>query len=99
MGARRSSVMIREGTTEEKERQRREAAARQTLRPGNRADPGLASVRCLDWLGPNRKTRKGASPYGAARVEPHHRLSRFPGLPGAPLLLRRTDQTSAGEAA
>jgi hypothetical protein len=58
MGARRSSVMIREGTTEEKERQRREAAARQTLRPGNRADPGLASVRRLDWLGPNRKTRR-----------------------------------------
>jgi hypothetical protein len=32
--------------------QRREAAARQTLSPGDRADPGLASVRGLDWLGP-----------------------------------------------
>jgi hypothetical protein len=35
--------------------QRREAAARQTLSPGDRADPGLASVRGLDWLGPNRR--------------------------------------------
>jgi hypothetical protein len=32
---------------------RREGAARQTLSPGDRADPGLASVRGLDWLGPN----------------------------------------------
>jgi hypothetical protein len=29
---------------------RREGAARQTLSPGDRADPGLASVRGLDWL-------------------------------------------------
>ena len=35
--------------------QRREGAARQTLSPGDRADPGLASVRGLDWLGPNRR--------------------------------------------
>ena len=34
---------------------RREGAARQTLSPGDRADPGLASVRGLDWLGPNRR--------------------------------------------
>jgi hypothetical protein len=34
---------------------RREGAARQTLSPGERADPGLASVRGLDWLGPNRR--------------------------------------------
>ena len=27
----------------------------QTLSPGDRADPGLASVRGLDWLGPNRR--------------------------------------------
>ena len=31
--------------------QRREGAARQTLSPGDRADPGLSSVRGLDWLG------------------------------------------------
>ncbi len=30
-----------------------EGAARQTLSPGDRADPGLASVRGLDRLGPN----------------------------------------------
>ena len=30
-------------------------AARQTLSPGERADPGLVSVRGLDWLGPNRR--------------------------------------------
>jgi hypothetical protein len=34
---------------------RREGAARQTLSPGDRADPGLASVRGPDWLGPNRR--------------------------------------------
>ena len=34
---------------------RREGAARQTLSPGDRANPGLASVRGLDWLGPNRR--------------------------------------------
>jgi hypothetical protein len=34
---------------------RREGAARQTLSPRDRADPGLASVRGLDWLGPNRR--------------------------------------------
>ena len=27
----------------------------QTLSPGDRADPGLASVRGLDWLGPNQR--------------------------------------------
>ena len=27
----------------------------QTLSPGDRADPGLASMRGLDWLGPNRR--------------------------------------------
>jgi len=32
-----------------------EGAAQQTLSPGDRADPGLASVRGLDWLGPNRR--------------------------------------------
>src|SRR5208282_687437 len=26
-----------------------------TLSPGDRADPGLASVRGLEWLGPNRR--------------------------------------------
>jgi hypothetical protein len=31
---------------------RREGAVGQTLSPGDRADPGLASVRGLDWLGP-----------------------------------------------
>src|SRR5277367_6437417 len=31
------------------------SAAPQTLSPGERADPGLASVRGLDWLGPNRR--------------------------------------------
>ena len=34
---------------------RRDGAARQTLSPGDRADPGLASVRGLDWPGPNRR--------------------------------------------
>jgi hypothetical protein len=34
---------------------RRESAARQTLSPGDRADPGLASVRGLVWLSPNRR--------------------------------------------
>ena len=32
-----------------------EGAARQTLSPGGCADPGLASVRGLDWRGPNRR--------------------------------------------
>ena len=39
---------------------RREGAARQTLSPGDRADPGLASVRGLDWRGPNRR-REGCT--------------------------------------
>ena len=34
---------------------RREGAARQTLSPGDSADPGLASVRGLDWLGPHQR--------------------------------------------
>src|SRR3984957_4737841 len=38
---------------------RREGAARQTLSPGGRADPGLAAVRGLDWLGPNRRREGG----------------------------------------
>ena len=43
---------------------RREGAARQTLSPGDRADPGLASVRGLDWPGPNRR-REGCIPCPA----------------------------------
>ena len=39
---------------------RREGAARQTLSPGDRVDPGLASVRGLDWQAPI-KDAKGAS--------------------------------------
>ena len=54
-----------------------EGAARQTLSPRDRADPGLASVRGLDWLGPeptSEGSKHGSPQRGNAsplRRSPH----------------------------
>jgi Protein of unknown function (DUF3489) len=71
---------------------RREGAARQTLSPGDRADPGLASVRGPDWLGPNRRregcihvhqTYRYAARSAGRRSPAQGPLSRHPALKGA----------------
>src|ERR1700735_4403249 len=66
---------------------RREGAARRTLSPGDRADRGLASVRDLDWLGPNRRregcihvhqTYRYAARFAGRRSPAQGPLSRRP---------------------
>ncbi len=68
------SIRERTGLLLERERvyggRRRGSGARTTLSPGNRADPGLASVRGLDsFIGPSRLLRPPPSP-AALRDQP-----------------------------
>src|SRR5271166_373494 len=69
--SRRLGQKERSGLLLEREREyggrRRGSGARTTLSPGNRADPGLVSVRGLDWLGPVQRREGSVHVYQTHR--------------------------------